>query len=37
MSEKRIKLSSEDYQKVAKEKKENNEELLQKIPKLHYF
>lgn len=37
MSGKRIKLSGAAYRKVAKEKKKNNEELLQKIPKLHYF
>lgn len=37
MSGKRIKLSGAAYQKVAKEKKKNNEELLQKIPKLHSF
>lgn len=32
MSGKEIKLSGEDYLTVAKEKKKNNEELLQKIP-----
>jgi len=37
MSGKRIKLSGAAYQKAAKEKKKNNEELLQKIPKLHSF
>ncbi|XP_060845918.1 zinc finger MYM-type protein 1-like [Rhopalosiphum padi] len=37
MSGKRIKLSGAAYQKLAKEKKKNNEELLQKIPKLHSF
>ena len=37
MSGKRIKLSGAAYQKAAKEKKKNNEELLQKIPKVHSF